>query len=90
MDAMRSLDVSPIVHNRMFPCHVTPVRLLVRFPFPLHMTITVLVCVMATHLDSSLSCLRFLAYASYSSPAMSTRLSPGLRYAHTLPRRLVS
>ena len=30
---------------------------------------------MATRLDTSLSCLRFLAYASYSSSVMTTRLS---------------
>ena len=54
------------------------------------MTLTILVCVMATHLDSSLSCLRFLAYDSYSSPVMSTRFPPGSHYAHMLPGRFVS
>ena len=96
-DAMRSLDISRITW---------PVSLIRMFPFLSHMTLTVLVCVMATCLDSSLSCLRFLAYASYSSPAMTTRLSPamttrlspammtrlspGSRYTHMLPGWLVS
>ena len=81
-----------------FLCHVIPdvsapratSPLTRTFPFPSHVTLTVLVCVMATRLDSSLSCLRFLAYASYSSPDMSTHLSPGSRYAHMLPGRFVS
>ena len=34
-----------------FPRHVPPDRLLVRFPFPSHVTLTVLVCVMPTRLD---------------------------------------
>ena len=47
---------------------------------------------MVTRLDSSLSCLRFLAYASssYSSPVTLTRLSPGLRYAQSSTCRFVS
>ena len=80
------------------PCHVTSdvsascdrFRLLVCFPFPSHVTLTVLVCVMVARLDSSLSCLCFLAYASYSSPVMSIRLLPGYSYAHLCPGRLVS
>ena len=69
-DAMCSMDV--------FAFHVSMSRatgsFTRTFPFPSHVTLTVLVCVMATRLDSSLSCLHFLAYASYSSPVMTTRL----------------
>ena len=62
------------------------------FPFPSHVTLTVLVCVMATHLDSSLSRLRFLAYASYSSPVVSIRLLsvPSSSYAQSSTRRFIS
>ena len=68
-----------------------PACLLVRFLFLFHVTLTVLVCVMVTRLDSSLSCLRFLAYASYSSSVMATRLSWTLLRPYVTPMiRLLS
>ena len=85
-DAMRSTDVLALY----IPVSRATGSLIRMFPFPSHVTLTVLVCVMATRLDSSLSCLRFLAYASYSSPVMSTHLSPGLRYARMFTGQLVS
>ena len=70
-DAMRSMDVLALYVSASRATGL-PTR---TFPFPSHVTLTVLVCVMAARLDSSLSCLCFLAYASYSSSVVTTRLS---------------
>ena len=70
-------------------CHVTPVRLYIRFPFLSHVTLTVHYVSYRPAWTCCLSCLRFLAYASYSSPVMSTHLSPE-RYAQFSTRLLVS
>ena len=59
-----------------------PARLLVRFPFPSHMTLTVLVCVMRTRLDLSFvmltfSCLCFSLIFGYVNSSFSrTSLRP--------------
>ena len=81
MDAMRSMDVS--VSRASY-------RLLVRFLFPSHVTLTVLVCVMANRLDP------FLCHAYVFSLMLSICLRrkrfilAGLRYAQMFTGRLVS
>ena len=68
-----------------------PARLLVRFPFPSHVTLTVLVCVMATRLDFLFVMLTFsrlclLLIFGYNGSSL---VLAGSRYARMLPKRFV-
>ena len=81
-----------------FAYHVTPevsascdpARLPIRFPFPSHMTLTVLVCVMATRLDLFFVTLTFSCLCFLLIQICRLVSCPRLHYAHVFTGRLVS